>query len=76
MRGQGAARDRNESSSAVYRARSMFHDSTWPARGNRARVTSEGLSCFSLMLVEIGTVVSPVPWKTSAGTFSQETSLR
>jgi hypothetical protein len=54
----------------------MFHDSTWPAPGNRARVTSEGLSCFSLMLVEIGTVVSPVPWKTRAGTFSQEASLR
>ena len=60
----------------MYRARPMFHDSTWPAPGNRAKVTSEGLSCFSLMLVEIGTVVSSVPWKTSAGTFSQETSPR
>ena len=31
--GQGATGDRNDSSGDVYRARSMFHDSTWPAPG-------------------------------------------
>ena len=35
----------------------MFHDSRWPAPGNTSKVTREGLSSFSLRLVE-----KVLPW--------------